>query len=443
MIWQVFEYIATIIEYIIYADFMINFLDNKDNISKKLCYFIIISLNTALTMTFNYFMNYEGILGAVRIAMNFIIALILLKGTIFEKIFVSIIIDLSTLLISYISLNLLGMLSGNTLEEMIDSRGLIRLLNLFITKVLLFEVTRVILRIKGKKNFSFELSEIFAISFIFTVTLIIGLGVFRANLSSGVSSESLISLIIGIGLIAINVFTYVLMKRISDKNLDRERLLLDKAQSELYFSQLAEYEKQFNEMRKIRHDMKNHLQCLAALVSQNNNKEAKSYIDDIIENKLNFGYDYIKTGNKIVDTVFNMKLFQCKKDNIATTVHINRFDTYVEDTDMCALLSNILDNAIEASRKEAENKEIRIEAMPKKGYVNLIIKNAISYSVLETNPELKTTKTNTLIHGIGMHSVSDIVKKYDGMIDFFEQSNYFIVDIWLPLKRHKSAKQEN
>lgn len=441
--WQVFEYAATIIEYIIYADFMIRFLDNKDNIRKKICYFIIIVFNTALTLTFNYFMSFEGILGAVRIAMNFIIAMILLKGTIFEKIFVSIIIDLSTLLISYISLNLLGILSGNTLEEMIDSRGLIRLLNLFITKVLLFEVTRVILRIKGKKNFSFELTEIFVISFIFAITLIIGLGVFRANLNSGVPSDSPLSLTIGVGLIAINVFTYVLMKRISDKNLDRERLLLDKAQNELYFSQLTEYEKQFNEMRKIRHDMKNHLQCLAALVSQNNNKKAEDYIDDIIENKLDFGFDYINTGNKVVDAVINMKMFQSKKENISTIVHINRFETFVEDTDMCALLSNILDNAIEASRKETGNKEICIDAMPKKGYVNLIIKNAISHSVLEANPELKTTKIDTLIHGIGMRSVSDIVKKYDGMIEFFEQSNYFIADIWLPLKRQKDAKQEN
>ncbi len=443
MMWQVFEYAATIIEYIIYADFMIRFLDNKDNIRKKICYFIIIVFNTALTLTFNYFMSFEGILGAVRIAMNFIIAMILLKGTIFEKIFVSIIIDLSTLLISYISLNLLGILSGNTLEEMIDSRGLIRLLNLFITKVLLFEAARVILRIKGKQNFSFELTEIFVISFIFAITLIIGLGVFRANLNSGVPSDSPLSLTIGVGLIAINVFTYILIKRISDKNLDRERLLLDKAQNELYFSQLTEYEKQFNEMRKIRHDMKNHLQCLAVLVSQNNNKQAEDYIDDIIENKLDFGFDYVKTGNKVVDAVINMKMFQSKKENISTIVHINRFETFVEDTDMCALLSNIIDNAIEASRKETRNKEICIEAMPKKGYVNLIIKNAISHSVLEANPELKTTKTDTFIHGIGMRSVSDIVKKYDGMIEFFEQSNYFIADIWLPLKRQKDAKQEN
>lgn len=439
MVWQIFEYIATIIEYIIYADFMVRFLEVKNGKNKYVCFLSIFLASTALTLTFNYLMNYEGILCVIRIAVNFILAVIFLNGTFFEKIFSAIILDITALLGSYVSLTFLGMLSGNTLEEMIESRGLIRLLNLFITKVILFEVTRVILHIKNKKKFSFELPEILVISLIFVITLIVGLGVFRANLNSGVSTETPISIIIGIGLISINIFTYILMKWISDKNHDKERLLLDKAQNEIYFSQLTEYEKQISEIRKIRHDIKNHLQCLAALVSQNNNKQAEDYIDDIIENKLDFGCDYIKTGNKVVDAVINMKMSQCKKDNISTIVHINKFDTNVEDTDMCALLSNILDNAIEASIKETERKEVNIDIMPKKGYVNIIVKNAILQSVLEKNPDLKTTKTDERIHGIGMRSISDIVKKYDGMLDFYEKNNFFIADVWLPLKREKSA----
>ena len=427
MVWQVIEYIATIIEYIIYADFMVRFLEVKNGKNKYVCFLSIFMSSTALTLTFNYLMNYEGILCVIRIAVNFILAIIFLNGTVFEKIFSAIILDITALLASYVSLTFLGMLSGNSLEEMIESRGLVRLFNLFITKVILFVVTRVILHIKNKKKFSFELPEILVISLIFVITLIVGLGIFRANLNSGVSTDSPISIIIGVGLISINIFTYILMKWISDKNLDKERLLLDKAQNEIYFLQLTEYEKQICEIRKIRHDIKNHLQCLAALVSQNNKKQAEEYIGDIIENKLDFGSDYIKTGNKVVDAVINMKISQCKKDNISIIFHVNKFDTNVEDTDMCALLSNILDNAIEASIKEMERKEINIEIMPKKGYVNIIVKNAIVQSVLENNPDLKTTKTNESIHGIGMRSISDIVKRYDGMLDFYEKNNFFIL----------------
>ena len=236
MVWQVFEYAATIIEYIIYADFMVRFLDVKKGKNKYLSFALIFLSSTIITLIFNHFMNYEGVLCIIRMALNFSIAVIFLKGTIFEKAFSAIILDITALLASYISLTMLGMLSGNTLEEMIEIRGLIRLLNLFITKVILFEVTRVILRIKNKKSFSFDFPEILVISLIFVITLVIGLGVFRANLDIGAPSDCPFSLVIGLGLIAINVFTYILMKRISDKNHEREILLLDKAQNEVYWN---------------------------------------------------------------------------------------------------------------------------------------------------------------------------------------------------------------
>ena len=69
-----------------------------------------------------------------------------------------------------------------------------------------------------------------------------------------------------------------------------------------------------------------------------------------------------------------------------------------------------------------------------KGYVNFIIKNWISESVLKKNPDLTTNKTDTQLHGFGIASVTDIVKKYGGMLDFFEKDNFFVADIWLPSK---------
>ena len=439
MIWQCFEYIATIIEYLIYTDFMIKFLDVKKK-NKFLCYMIIFVLNTLLTTIFNSFMNYEGVLCVIRITMNFFIALGLLNGSIFEKVFSAIILDITALIASYISLSLIGLLTGNTIEQMIEIRGIIRLIVIFIAKVVLFEITRIILRIKGAKKFNFEFNETLIISIIFTITLIVALGIFRVDMNTGIPTDSPLSIFIGSGLVGINILIYYLMKKISDKNTEREELLLNKAQNEVFNSQITEFEIQYNEMRKIRHDMKNHMQCLSSLISKQNDEKALEYINDIIENKLDFVGNYINTGNKIVDTVINMKMMQCRKENIKTVVHINKFDTFVEDTDMCALLSNILDNAIEASCKEKEHREIQIEIMPKKGYVNFIIKNEIAHSVLENNPELKSTKSDTIFHGIGMRSVKDTVNKYDGMIDFFEKNNFFVADVWLPLKEQKTCK---
>jgi hypothetical protein len=116
MIWQICEYTATIIEYVIYADFMVRFLDVKKDKNKIISFFLIFLSDTLLTSVFNYFMNFEGILCVIRIALNISIAFFLLKGTLFEKAFSAIILDITALFVSFISLTLLGMLSGNSLE---------------------------------------------------------------------------------------------------------------------------------------------------------------------------------------------------------------------------------------------------------------------------------------------------------------------------------------
>ena len=70
MVWRLFEYTATVIEYIIYSDFMIRLKKKKNGKNKVFCFTIILLLNTILTLTFNHFMNYEGALCVIRIIMN-------------------------------------------------------------------------------------------------------------------------------------------------------------------------------------------------------------------------------------------------------------------------------------------------------------------------------------------------------------------------------------
>ena len=82
-------------------------------------------------------------------------------------------------------------------------------------------------------------------------------------------------------------------------------------------------------------------------------------------------------------------------------------------------------------RKIAEPK-IEIILSQKKSYYTIIVKNKIDTSVLESNSELKTTKSDSECHGIGVQSIKEIVHRYDGMMDFYEQDMWFIASIWLP-----------
>ena len=96
-------------------------------------------------------------------------------------------------------------------------------------------------------------------------------------------------------------------------------------------------------------------------------------------------------------------------------------------------MGNIIDNAIEATRY-IENAEIKISFFIKGNYQNILCENTISQSVLALNPQLKTTKSEKLSHGLGINSVKDVVHSYDGTVNFFENDNKFSVHIMIPIK---------
>lgn len=432
MIWNLTEYLATIIECLICADFMVKFLKCNDKHKVLSCYLLIVCTNSIITFLFNHLMIFEGILCLFRIIANFIISLILLKGTIYKKMFAALISDIIILLINFITLNLFSVIFNLSMLELVNERGMIRLITLFVTKFLFFLVTRLLINFEGNYRYTFSFVEWLMLSIVFFITMYIGLVFFRFILMNDSSTETPTAISVGIGLILINVFVYILMIRINLKNTEHTELLIDKMQMELYKTQLKESEKQYDEMRKIRHDMKNHLQCIAALLSENEIVNAKDYINEMLINKLDFGYQNIKTGNRVIDIISNTKLSQCRNENIKTIVNISFFKIDIDDVDMCVILGNLFDNAIEECKKIAGEKIVYFEISQKKSYINLVIKNTISKRILEDNPELKTTKSEKNIHGIGLKSVKDVVKKYDGMIELYEENDNFIVDVWLP-----------
>ena len=98
--------------------------------------------------------------------------------------------------------------------------------------------------------------------------------------------------------------------------------------------------------------------------------------------------------------------------------------------DISILLSNLLDNAINGCAGTFAPK-IELTIGTRKSYTYIIVKNSIPASVLSTNPNLETNKKNKSIHGYGIISMQKIIEKYNGSIEFQEENNTFIIEIWL------------
>lgn len=183
--------------------------------------------------------------------------------------------------------------------------------------------------------------------------------------------------------------------------------------------------------RTLKHDMKNHIIVITSYLNDGQYEEAKNYLSKISDN-LNKMYTYIETGNSLLNYIINTKLQFAKENGIDVKAEIENlsFDQ-IGSVDFSALLNNLLDNAIEASLN-SNYKEIVVNILRKRGYDTILVKNKIDQSVLKDNPSLISTKENKEEHGYGLKHIKSLVDKYEGMIDIYEEEDFFCVYVVYP-----------
>lgn len=204
-----------------------------------------------------------------------------------------------------------------------------------------------------------------------------------------------------------------------------------KEETEYMRRQDAEIKSLHQNVRQLKHDMKNHFMVIASYLNEENYDMAKEYISQML-GTLNAMHSYVETGNVLLNHILNEKLEYAKKQGISVKAEIeNLAFANLKSIDFSALISNMLDNAIEASVSEADP-EVQITIKQSRGYESICVKNKIAKSVLEQNPELRTSKEDNKGHGIGVSKIKTIVEVCSGMYDFYEEEGFFCVNVFIP-----------
>lgn len=184
-------------------------------------------------------------------------------------------------------------------------------------------------------------------------------------------------------------------------------------------------------VRQLKHDMKNHLMVLASYLNSRDYEAAKTYTSEILD-KLNAMHSYIETGNSLLNHILNEKLELARSYGIAVRAEIETLSfSRMRSIDFSALLTNLLDNSIEASKNEPDG-ELLLCIFQERGYDAVSVKNKIGKSVLKETPELHSTKEEKELHGIGISQIKEIVTAYDGLYDFYEEEGYFCSRVFIP-----------
>lgn len=188
------------------------------------------------------------------------------------------------------------------------------------------------------------------------------------------------------------------------------------------------------EIRKIKHDMKNHMFCLKELSDKGDYKALDTYIAQLSEN-LEATQRMVFTKNEIVDAIIEEKTQKAKQKNITVNVEGDMVGVDIAALDLCTIFSNLIDNAMEAVEKLPEdNRRITLEIKKNKNFLIITEQNPIAQPILIQENRIATSKHEKENHGFGIMNIEEAVAKYDGECHLYtEDENTFVFEIAFPL----------
>ena len=185
-------------------------------------------------------------------------------------------------------------------------------------------------------------------------------------------------------------------------------------------------------IRRIYHDMNNHMICISNLSSE---KEVKEYVRSL---DLNIDYMNFNFGNKILDIIISEKYQVCKEKGIRFDIvaDFSKLD-FIDMMDLCVIFSNALDNAIEACDKildDSKDKYISVNVTYINSFCFIKIENSKINDINIKNNNFITNKKDKSMHGIGLKNIKDTVYKYNGEIKIEFDDDKFVIKFIFSLK---------
>ena len=185
-------------------------------------------------------------------------------------------------------------------------------------------------------------------------------------------------------------------------------------------------------MRSWRHDYHNHLQAMKAQIAAGQIEEMKRYLDNLEQNLDNVD-TYVKSGNLMADAILNSKLTLAAKKDIKVDCKVILPNVLsVEDVDLCVLLGNLLDNALEACDKiPPQQRFLRIYMAVRRSQLYLSIQNSAKEELNFDERNYISQKRGS--HGLGIKRVKALTDKYEGYLTLANEPGIFAAELTLPL----------
>jgi two-component system sensor histidine kinase AgrC len=266
---------------------------------------------------------------------------------------------------------------------------------------------------------------------IFTICIIVGM---LSILERGINKKQQeLLFVIAAGMVGMNIVVFYMIHDILEKGAQiRENQVLQvqmENQTKMYYSISENFERQ----RKKTHEYKNQILCMESLLSGKKYEALGKYIQNIGQG-LAQENDAINTNHVIVNAILNSKYQEMKKKNIIFVFRINDLSSLqISEEDIVVILSNMLNNAIEANEKcPPQMRQIKLKFMMEETGVILSVKNTFDGVLLQQDGGYRTRKEDAREHGIGIANIRTIVERYKGECVIEHENNEFLMSVWIP-----------
>lgn len=300
-----------------------------------------------------------------------------------------------------------------------------------------YKITDIALYMAARKYLS-KLSELksrwlitllFSGSLVYLITQIL----FRAILSEDYIQLYRASILSFLILILFFATLFLLLLNASAReheNVQKQLLLRTNQLMEQNYQMLHE---DLKENAKRLHDFHHHLKAILGLAETAQNSEIQKYVGDL----LSISYKEVhlcRCGNDVIDAILNCSAAEAKKQQTYFQYEVN-FTAHipVAPVDLCAILGNQIENALEANRQIADisARYVKIMLTQKKGFLIFRVENASAENPFSESGALKTRKEDGNLHGLGIKNIQDTANKYNGWLKNSYDDHTFISEVLL------------
>ena len=427
MIYSIAEFIATLADCAILSCFLIFALSFKNipTVLKILFTSLFSAVMVLNIVILNYHYTLEGVFTIIYLIVLLSFSMIALQGKWWRQLVLSL-VGLATIFLTNAVITVLSSLILQAeYDDLLLMRNPTRIFLLFLSKLCLICILIPAASIIKKKKITLHLMQSAVSIMALTASIIAGITIEKMILENLLPSKYA-TIIMG-SLIIINLLLIVILAQFTIQNqaqLNQVALQTRLNDDEKKLKESVEWS---NSVRTLKHDLSNHMISISQYIKSGEDSKALEYIEKICGN-LPDAPAYTDTNNPTLNAILDLKRIICQKEQISLKCYIQKDLAPFDDAAFSTVFGNIMDNAIEAEKKEP-NKEIRLSLESKGAYLHITVQNRIHAPVLVDGKLPETSKKDKRNHGLGMYSVTETIMKNDGAINIFEQDGWLVVDV--------------